>query len=186
MAGAEGTPAYKVLGQKNGELQLMPYAEEETIPAGTPFIVETGDTEDPSESQLMVFHDNFLSLEALLGMTYNYEPIEQNGLIGTFSTIEAPYAAGIFIGHELYSAEGFETIAAGSGYLKNVPETEEEGEYTVGMPTGIQNATVIRKESGNVYTVSGILVRKDAKVGNALQNLPKGVYIMNGKKFIVK
>ena len=67
-----------------------------------------------------------------------------------------------------------------------MPETEEEGEYTVGMPTGIQNATVIRKESGNVYTVSGILVRKDAKVGNALQNLPKGVYIMNGKKFIVK
>lgn len=186
MAGAEGTPAYKVLGQKNGELQLMAYAEDETIPAGTPFIVETGDTEDPSESQLMVFHDNFLSLEALLGMTYNYEPIEQNGLIGTFSTIEAPYAAGIFIGHELYSAEGFETIAAGSGYLKNVPETEEDGEYTVGMPTGIQNATVIRKESGNVYTVSGILVRKDAKVGNALQNLPKGVYIMNGKKFIVK
>ena len=36
--------------------------------------------------------------------------------------------------------------------------------------------------SGDIYTIGGVLVAKD---GN-MSRLPKGIYIMNGKKFVVK
>ena len=53
-----------------------------------------------------------------------------------------------------------------------------------GEVTGIDNINanenVIKDGSTNVYTVSG------QKVGTSLEGLPKGIYIVNGKKFIVK
>ncbi|MCM1312822.1 MAG: hypothetical protein NC206_10560 [Bacteroides sp.] len=38
----------------------------------------------------------------------------------------------------------------------------------------------------NVYSIDGRLVRANANVGNALNGLAKGIYIMNGKKYLVK
>lgn len=41
-------------------------------------------------------------------------------------------------------------------------------------------------EVGNVYTVDGVVVKKNVKAENVAKNLAKGVYIFNGKKFVVK
>ena len=50
--------------------------------------------------------------------------------------------------------------------------------------TGIANVdatdNVVINGSADVYTVNG------QKVGTSLEELPKGIYIVNGKKFIVK
>ena len=40
-----------------------------------------------------------------------------------------------------------------------------------------------RRNDNNVYSINGQLVRRNA---DTLDNLPKGVYIVNGKKHIVK
>lgn len=40
-----------------------------------------------------------------------------------------------------------------------------------------------RDTSGKVYSISGVLVKNDAA---DLNNLPKGIYVVNGKKYIVK
>lgn len=37
--------------------------------------------------------------------------------------------------------------------------------------------------AGNVYSMSGVLMKANA---TDLDNLPKGIYIVNGKKYIVK
>ena len=50
--------------------------------------------------------------------------------------------------------------------------------------TGISNIDANNSSDANsnadVYTING------QKVGTSLEGLPKGVYIVNGKKFIVK
>ena len=48
-------------------------------------------------------------------------------------------------------------------------------------PTGVEAVTpVIPAATNAVYTLSGV------RVGTSLRNLPKGIYIMNGKKIMVK
>lgn len=52
------------------------------------------------------------------------------------------------------------------------------------MVTGIENVVADLKDpvtNGNVYSLSGVKVSS-----NGLQNLPAGIYIMNGKKYVVK
>ena len=61
------------------------------------------------------------------------------------------------------------------------------GKFTVndltGTITGInENRIIIPEYSGNIYSLDGRLVRTDGK----LENLPKGIYIVNKKKVILK
>ncbi|MBQ6422443.1 MAG: hypothetical protein IJJ90_02765 [Prevotella sp.] len=48
--------------------------------------------------------------------------------------------------------------------------------------TGIDAVESAATTSGDIYTIGGVLVAKD---GN-MSRLPKGIYIMNGKKYVVK
>lgn len=48
--------------------------------------------------------------------------------------------------------------------------------------TGVDSVETTAPTSGDIYTIGGVLVAKD---GN-MSRLPKGIYIMNGKKFVVK
>ncbi|MBO5583857.1 MAG: hypothetical protein J5942_05155 [Prevotella sp.] len=48
--------------------------------------------------------------------------------------------------------------------------------------TGVDSVETTAPTSGDIYTIGGVLVAKD---GN-MNRLPKGIYIMNGKKFVVK
>ncbi len=48
--------------------------------------------------------------------------------------------------------------------------------------TGITQTEEVRLAPANVYNINGVLMNS---VGN-LEDLPKGIYIMNGKKFVVK
>ena len=48
--------------------------------------------------------------------------------------------------------------------------------------TGIDSVVFTDPATGEIYTIGGVLVAKD---GN-MSGLPKGIYIMNGKKYVVK
>ena len=50
--------------------------------------------------------------------------------------------------------------------------------YVTGINTVLQEAT----DNGNVYSLDGRLVRTDGDI----RQLPKGIYIINGKKWIVR
>ena len=54
------------------------------------------------------------------------------------------------------------------------------------QPTGIDEVTKIYFETGDVYSIDGQLVRKSEMAGEAMKNLKKGIYIINGKKVVVK
>jgi hypothetical protein len=38
----------------------------------------------------------------------------------------------------------------------------------------------------DVYTITGVVIRKGVDLSDALQDLPRGVYIVGGKKCLVK
>lgn len=48
--------------------------------------------------------------------------------------------------------------------------------------THIQSAEATDSACGDIYTLDGRLMRRNA----TLQGLPKGIYLMNGKKVAVK
>lgn len=75
-------------------------------------------------------------------------------------------------------------IADGSVIYAYMPQLRFWGDEYV---NGIENVVVTdvnnNANTGDVYTMSGVKVRANA---TSLKGLPKGMYIMNGKKFIVK
>lgn len=80
------------------------------------------------------------------------------------------------------------TLLAGSVQLgeNGIPTTSEQTfEYVIGTGDYIANIMTANGETPDVYTVSGTLVKKAADA-NALKSLAKGLYIIAGKKVIVK
>lgn len=183
---AEGTAPhpYKVLGAKTEEdgtyLHFVPW--EGIIPAGTPFVVKAGEEENVAQLFL-----SELDIETFLGdpETFVYTNVEDNGLVGCIAETTIPAGLGIFIDDKVMISEEGDIVAAGSGYFKEVPTTEDEGEFKVlleGVINGIGNITDNSNSNAPaaIYTISGVKVSEKAK------NLPKGIYIVNGKKVIVK
>ena len=65
-------------------------------------------------------------------------------------------------------------------------ETTEDGDYTMAFPesieTAIEDITVKKQARGGIYTLSGVKVRNNGDTNG----LPKGIYIVNGNKLLVK
>lgn len=170
--------AMKVLGQKDGMLQLQPYDDTEVIPAGTPFIVETG-AEEASAASFPEWASDFATID------YSYESKSQNGLWAAVLGATLPANVGIFSEHKIVLSDEEEYVAPGTGYVvAEVPTTEEVGTHAVALPAGladgIHNAVIVRNNQA-VYTINGVKV---ANTVSDLKNLPKGVYIIGGKKVV--
>lgn len=170
--------AMKVLGQKDGMLQLQPYDDAEVIPAGTPFIVETG-AEEASAAAFPEWASDFTMID------YSYESKSQNGLWAAVLGKTLPANIGIFSEHKIVLSDEEEYVAPGTGYVvAEVPTTEEVGTHAVALPeglaNGIHNAVIVRNNQA-VYTINGVKV---ANTVSDLKNLPKGVYIIGGKKVV--
>ena len=54
------------------------------------------------------------------------------------------------------------------------------------LPDAIEKVEDNSANYANVFSIDGRMVRKNANVGTALNGLQKGIYIMNGKKYLVK
>ncbi len=54
-----------------------------------------------------------------------------------------------------------------------------------GIPTSVVSLPGAEAGAVDVYSISGAVVRRGAEAGAALQGLPKGVYVVNGKKIVI-
>lgn len=77
------------------------------------------------------------------------------------------------------------TNAAHKAYLA-VPKTNANGINYLPLekPTGIQQTTNNKRKLVNVYSISGTLIRKQVQERGALDGLPSGIYLINGKKVL--
>ena len=79
------------------------------------------------------------------------------------------------------SEPGDYVLTVSGGEATNYTFTYTNGTLTIEVPTGIQQISADRPV--NVYTLGGVLVRRDA---TTLDGLSDGVYIINGKKVYVR
>lgn len=149
----------------------------ESIEAHTPYIVKgkDGDTY------------NFSDYGTALQDQYAAEL-----MTGTFTQQKA--VANTYVLQNQEGKVGFYKVAAGSeptikpyrAYINaDVAEANIVALLLPGIETGI-NGIVAEDALVNVYDLNGILVRENVKLGQALEGLSKGIYIVNGTKKAVK
>lgn len=90
-----------------------------------------------------------------------------------------------------YDANNKYGIRGFSGWFHKIDKNASEKEFSIGLFSAndttpiemIKNEELNSGVAGNVYSMSGVLMKANA---TDLDNLPKGIYIVNGKKYIVK
>ncbi len=189
-----GTPL-AVLGLKDNAIQLVEF-EGDNVPAGTPFIYYAYDEEGSTE-----YTSDYLTLvEPVDAMTYATEASVQNGLLGTltsFTLEEAGYGVLNTARGQVFATEEGEEhyVYANTGIFgANIPATEEDGELAIpvvgelskDVNTGIASAEIVKNNSVDVYTITGVKVRNGVRNVSATKGLPSGLYIVGGKKVLVK
>lgn len=176
----EGLTATTVKAAADGQLTMdWEYAAGNTVPAGTGLLVkgENGMTYD------FITTDNAVTLATTNLLSGSVAAAETTGAAGskfyklTYSEVAGEQVLGFFWG----AAEGAAfTNAAGKAYLVIPAGSEANGFRLDGSAiTGINNVE-LDSAADKIYTISGVAV--SAKKGN----LPAGLYIVNGKKQIVK
>ena len=194
----DGNCAYRVLGKKDNKIMLE--LIEDAIPAGTPFIVKPNvadpENELPAEYTIQATLPEVYSSEDVLALNYVYDPVVVRGLVSTPTSEKLAAGYGVLVGNKVIPSEEGRAAVAGSGvFNKDIPETdtdadfyiEMEGEITAGgNATAVEEVVIVKNVPADVYTLSGVKVRQNVKMSNATQGLPKGVYIVGGKKVIVK
>lgn len=176
----EGLTATTVKAAADGQLTMdWEYAAGNTVPAGTGLLVkgENGTTYD------FITTDNALTLATANLLSGSVAEAVTTGAAGskfyklTYSEVAGEQVLGFFWG----AAEGAAfTNAAGKAYLVIPAGSEANGFRLDGSAiTGINNVE-LDSAADKIYTISGVAV--SAKKGN----LPAGLYIVNGKKQIVK
>lgn len=176
MAGAE---FFSIAGKimKDGKPQSIVLEQVATLEAGVPYIFSA--TSDKL-------------IAAYSGMAVAVAE-EANGLIGSFEGQDV--AEGMY----LISAQNKVQlcgkgckISGNRAYIDMNKVPEYSGEVGVNQrlisfedATGISE-TMVEGGLADVYTLSGVEVRHQVNESEATQGLPQGIYIVNGKKVVVK
>lgn len=201
--------AFRVMGEKDGKLYLS-FILDEVIEAGTPFIYCIPEfNEDLFESPTGTVDEIFQLVSGSEIPDYNFEAKTENGLVGSITGMSTSQnhigvfqlITGMTYKYELVvkttlSEDNKWNVAPNSAYLNGthprdfVVEGEEGVDYvTIELKnaiTGIENAPVVSRKNVDVYTVSGVRVRANVKTADAKAGLPAGLYIIGGKKVLVK
>lgn len=101
--------------------------------------------------------------------------------IADINDLETPGVVRIGLERE-YKSQALGIIYYGSNHLYYLGSIEDYDEDLAGIKE-VTADTGETATSGDVYTIGGVKVRSGA---NSLEGLDRGVYIMNGKKYVVK
>ena len=191
---------YTVLGQrKDGEsytLELQSTGGE--FEAGIPFVYVT--TENDSLANEIALYRLTSGLQEVVGDLPNYVTTgehKSDALVGvTLNTTLKDVVSGtsVFDGKEVHAITGRQSwrgydIYGNTGYILPV-ETEEVGDLSIPLDgpltTGITEAELNANSAVDVYTISGVKVRKNVKAASATAGLPAGIYVVGGQKVLVK
>lgn len=165
------------------------------LTAGQPVVMHVGENSEEGDVSvsMMLDHEN--------NSTLVLEPSAQNGLHGALQTVALSLAGyGYFTSADSIQAtrdDATRNISAQEGYITPQEITEIEGASTdltlyiagegIGTVNGINTISVSDpKALVNVYTIDGVLVKKNVQAGNAANGLAKGLYIIGRTKVLVK
>ena len=190
VSGFNGGKAYKFLGE-NAENEFV-FEGISSVDAGVPFLfVAEADLEN---GEAAFYLENAIGDEM---PEYTTVAQDQNGMQGVFDGVSVNAGCGVFWGGSfmittINSADYLRNVGANSGYFngKQPKGVTAEGDYKINVYGTVDSINQIvagdSEAPVNVYNLSGVLVRKNVKAGQATNGLAKGLYIVNGKKLFVK
>ena len=166
----------------NGDQVTLNFEEQTSMEAQTPYMIKPGTNASKKVNGV------FLEAAALKTV----KDANSNGIdfVGNYTTGQTLQKNSFFISNNVfYRASGQETMKAYRATFQ-VPATLTEAKTmnTVfagegGSVTAIDDVHVSPQGSFDVYHINGMLVKKNAI---DLNGLDKGIYIINGKKYVVK
>ena len=184
-----GIMTYGIKGVSEDGSKLLLY-QKESFAAGQPMIVVAGELTNDADAD-----KETIKMFLPLANDYSYDLVDANGLVGTFNYTFIPSNVGLIKGDSVISTEATEVAVFGQrGYINAAQVKNMEGVETAltlnlkgEFVNNINNAGVATKPGKvNVYTVDGVLVKKNVKAANAKDGLKKGVYIIGKEKVLVK
>ncbi len=166
----------------NGDHVTLNFKEQTSMEAQTPYMIKPGT--DASKKV------NGVILEPASGLK-KVEDANHNGIdfVGNYTTGQTLQQNSFFISNNVfYRASGQETMNAYRATFQVPTSTTAKIMNTVfvgegGSVTAIDDVHVSPQGSFDVYHINGMLVKKNAI---DLNGLDKGIYIINGKKYVVK
>ena len=169
---------YTVIGQDAlNKIQLKKHTG--MLEAGQAYILipEAGD-----KDSVIFLRSEAQSFATLAPVSTPAAPV--NGLVPVFETTILSKGSSVFNADhsKVILSEDGESVAAGSGYFRNIPMTTETGDKyfeTNSMVTTVNHTVADSQLVNAVYTLSGIRIKNT-------KHLPAGLYIVNGKKVVVK
>ncbi len=162
---------------------------------GARFFYLDGEKGNPG---VFTYYDNNMNWNNETGVicptkgTFGYTITPASGLLPATWIIGADgtkgmRTSGTAANNEFLPDDSYVPLSGGSGakvyeMLIGAPDVFSVNDETTGIENVNDNTNVNNNEKNdvNVYTING------QKVGTSLEGLPKGIYIVNGKKFIVK
>lgn len=167
-----------------------------TTIAGNGYIVTAGNISGKSYASLEAFYkpeDGISVQKASSGQTS-----ETTGLVGNYVYTVKYQNEGDYMNYSFQNNQfrPLKTEAQGGATMKPfrailaVPTSAAVSMFKTSffyieddyVPTDIQTIDMSGEKGGNIYTIDGRLVRTDGSVNS----LPRGIYIQNNKKFVVK
>ena len=173
-----GAEIYEIVGKSASSISLAKVTG--LLEAGKPYFYMSSD-ENGQNNEGLVRNVNFFRADL---DTYDAATAgTNNGLVGTFSEITAPTGADYYIlsGNKLYNVNSSVTVGANKAYVDASQISDGGGSSRVFLdfnePTGV-NEVKAQKEfvSGDFFNLAGQRVAQPTK----------GLYIMNGKKVVIK
>lgn len=166
----------------NGEHVTLNFEEQTSMEANTPYMIKPGTNASKKV--------NGVVLESASGLKKVEDANNGITFVGNYTTGQTLQQNSFFISNNIfYRASGQETMKAYRATFQ-VPSTMTEAKTlnTVfvgdgGSVTAIDDVQVSSQASFDVYHINGMLVKKNAI---DLNGLDKGIYIINGKKYVVK
>ena len=181
------TYTIKGISADGTELELT---KKTTFEAGEPFIIAAGDYEAYDEDNIT--WTSFAIPSSI--HTFVTEAKTVNGLVGVLDYTPVGKSGYGVIFDAVLQASTAETCVDGqSGYINPSlivynDAAETDAVVKISSPlTGVKSALAAKKAAaGNIYTIDGRLVKKNVSADKATQGLQKGIYIVKGKKVVVK
>ena len=181
VASYAGAEIYSISGKDASGISLSKVTG--LLEAGKPYFYMASD-EIGQNNEGTVRNVNFFRADF---DTYNVAPIENNGLIGTFSDIKAPQGAKYYVlsNNKLYYTTDAEVkVGANKAYINKSQIVNKGGgaakafiDFDELEATGIDAVDTAKTlKGGKFYDLSG----------REVANPTRGLYIVNGKKVLIK
>ena len=159
--------------------------------AGEPFVIETLAEPDANGQQPLVFILPPAEADAIVDTS----AVDYNGLVGTLEGLTIKGQASLYFENSILNVatDAGYTILGRSGYI-DVTKVKDLGgsiDKTItinGVINNIKNVEIVDNENEivDVYTIDGVLIKRNVKAAEATRNLAKGIYIVGKKKVLVK